>query len=103
MLALSWLMLAPCWLMLASSWLKLAHVGLMLAQVGLMLAQVGLKDGSRCLYVGSSWPQDAQNGLQEPPRASKMSQNAFKMLPDTSQNPKFDDFLSKFEVHYVKK
>ena len=30
-----------------------------------------LQEASRWLYVGSSWPQDAQNGLPRPPRCLK--------------------------------
>ena len=46
-----WLMLGLCWLKVAPSWLQ---------------------DGSRSLYVGSSWPQDGQEGPQRPPKYSKM-------------------------------
>ena len=46
-----WLMLGICWLQVASSWFQ---------------------DGSRSLDVGSSWPQDVQNGPQRSPKHPKM-------------------------------
>ena len=67
--------------MLGSSLLYVDYVGLMLAYAGFMLAYVGSswvqlahvasswpKLASRCVYIGSSWPQDAQDGLPRPPK-----------------------------------
>ena len=59
-------MLGSCWLKVASSWLQ---------------------GGLRSVYVGSSWPQDAQQGVQEPPRPSKITQNG---APNASQDAIFD-------------
>ena len=70
-------MLAYVGFMLAYVGFMLAYVGIMLAHAGFMLGQVG----SCCLKLVPSWPQDAKNGSQEPPRASKMSQDGFKMAP----------------------
>ena len=60
MLAYAGFMLAyvgSCWVMLVSSWVKLAHVG-----------SSWPKLASRCVYVGSSWPQDVQDGLPRSPK-----------------------------------
>ena len=67
--------------MLAYVGIMLAHVGFMLAYVGIMLAHAGFmlgQVGSCWLKLAPSWPQDAKNGSQEPPRASKMSQDGLK-------------------------
>ena len=67
--------------MLALSWLYVGYVGFMLAYVGIMLAHAGFmlgQVGSCWLKLAPSWPQDAKNGSQEPPRASKMSQDGLK-------------------------
>ena len=74
MLALSWLYVGYVGLMLAYAGFILAHVGIMLAHAGFMLGQVG----SCWLKLAPSWPQDVKNGPQEPPRASKMSQDGLK-------------------------
>ena len=70
-------MLAYVGFMLAYVGVMLAYVGIMLAHAGFMLGQVG----SCCLKLAPSWRQDAKNGSQEPPRASKMSQDGLKMAP----------------------
>ena len=70
-------MLAYVGFMLAYVGFMLAYVGIMLAHAGFMLGQVG----SCCLKLVPSWPQDAKNGSQEAPRASKMSQDVLKMAP----------------------
>ena len=59
-----------CWLMLGSCWLK--------------VAPGWLQDGSRQVYVASSWPQDAQEGKgpQRPPKYPKMRP---KLLQDGFQ------------------
>ena len=63
--------------MLAYVGFMLAYVGIMLDHAGFMLGQVG----SCCLKLAPSWSQDAKNGSQEFPRASKMSQDGLKMGP----------------------
>ena len=37
------------------------------------------QDTSGSLQAGSSWHEDAQNGLHEPPRTSNMIQDGFQM------------------------
>ena len=67
--------------MLAYVGSKLTYVGFMLAYVGIMLAHAGFmlgQVGSCWLKLAPSWPQDAKNGSQELPRASKMSQDGLK-------------------------
>ena len=51
------------------------------------MASSWLQGGLRSVYVGSSWPQDAQQGVQEPPRPSKITQNG---APNASQDGIFD-------------
>ena len=82
--------------MLAYVGFMLAYVGIMLAHAGFMLGQVG----SCWLKLAPSWPQDAKNGSQEPPRASKMSQDGFKNASGRLQD---EVKIEIFEVSHRKR
>ena len=51
-----------------------------------------LQEASRWLYVGSSWPQDDQNGLPRPPRCLK---NASGRPQDELKIENFEVFVRK--------
>ena len=89
-------MLAYVGFMLAYVGFMLAYVGIMLAHAGFMLGQVG----SCWLKLAPSWPQDAKNGSQEPPRASKMSQDGLK---NVSGRPQDEVKIEIFEVSLRKR
>jgi len=75
--------------MLAYVGFMLAYVGFLLAYVGIMLAHAGFmfcQVGSCWLKLAPCWPPDAQNGSQEPPGASKMSQDHLKNAKNGSQD-----------------
>ena len=59
-------MLAPCWLHVGSCWLHVGSCWTKWPPRWPHMAPSWPKLASRCHYVGSSWPQDAQNGFQWP-------------------------------------
>ena len=86
-------MLAYVGFMLAYAGFMLAYVGIMLAQAGFMLGQVG----SCCLKLAPSWPQDAKNGSQEPPRGSKSLQNE----PRWPQDGSIIDICEVYLINFI--